>query len=472
MLTFKPTPVMSIQKIILPAILALMAFGGYYFYSNQSTPEQQTDVKTTLKKGEFVLKVDATGELKAKRSVKIKAPSSMRSERIHQTTIQDMVAEGTMVKEGDYVATLDRTEVSNKMGDAQTEIDKIQTQLSQAKIDTAITLRGLRDELINLKFAREEKTLELEQNKYEPQAVIQQKQIDLQKNERDYRQAESKYLLEKEKAIAKIAEINADLKQNNTKLERLVKLAGEFRINAPKDGMIIYAKSWRGKVSAGSQVSSWDPVVAELPDLSEMMSKTYVNEVDVSNVEKGQEVSIKIDAFPDEEYVGRVVSVANIGEELREYDAKVFEVNIELMGADSILRPAMTTSNEIVTDILQEVISVPLEALYSDSLPYVFKEQGGRILKQEIISGPSNNDAVVIDFGLEDGDNIYLSMPDNAKDMEFQPLDPAIKKKIKMEQEAREKARLAKMEERRKAMKDVDVPQQDGAGSSGMIFIN
>lgn len=463
---------MSIQKIILPAILAIVAFGGYYFYSNQSTPEQQTDVKTTLKKGEFMLKVDATGELKAKRSVKIKAPSSMRSERIHQTTIQDMVAEGTMVKEGDYVATLDRTEISNKMGDAQTEIDKIQTQLSQAKIDTAITLRGLRDELINLKFAREEKTLELEQNKYEPQAVIQQKQIDLQKNERDYRQAESKYLLEIEKAVAKIAEINADLKQNNTKLERLVKLAGEFRINAPKSGMIIYAKSWRGKVSAGSQVSSWDPVVAELPDLSEMMSKTYVNEVDVSNVEKGQEVSIKIDAFPDEEYVGRVVSVANIGEELREYDAKVFEVNIELMGVDSILRPAMTTSNEIVTDILQEVISVPLEALYSDSLPYVFKEQGGRILKQEIISGPSNNNAVVIDFGLEDGDNIYLSMPDNAKDMEFQPLDPAIKKKIKMEQEAREKARLAKMEERRKAMKDVDIPQQEGAGNSGMIFIN
>ena len=64
--------------------------------------------------------------------------------------------------------------------------------------------------------------------------------------------------------------------------------------------------------------------------------------------------------------------LSNIGEELREYDAKVFEVNIEMLGVDSILRPAMTTSNEIVTDILQEVIAIPLEALYSDSLPYVF----------------------------------------------------------------------------------------------------
>ena len=450
---------MSIQKIILPILLVLIGFGAYYFYNNQSTPEQQSDIESTLKKGAFTIKVDATGELKALRSVQIKAPSSMRAERIHQTTIQDMVAEGTVVNEGDYVATLDRSEISNKMGDAQTEIDKILTQLEQAKIDTAITLRGLRDDLVNLRFEKNEKLLELEQNKYEPQAVIQQKKIDLERNERDYRQAKAKYQLEKDKAIAKIAEINANLKQNKTKLERLVQLAGEFTVKAPKDGMIIYAKTWRGKVSAGSQVSSWDPVVAELPDLSEMLSKTYVNEVDVSNVEKGQDVTIKIDAFPDETFVGRVLSVANIGEELREYDAKVFEVNIELMGVDSILRPAMTTSNEIVTDILQDVISVPLESIHSDSLPYVFKEQGGRILKQEIITGPTNSDAVVIDYGLQEGDKILLSIPDNAKEMEFQPLDNAIKKKIQQEQEAREKARLAKMEERRKAMKDAELPK-------------
>ncbi len=462
---------MSIQKIVLPLLLLAVAFAGYYFYSDKTTPEQQTDIKTTIKKGAFTLKVDATGELKAKRSVQIKAPSSMRAERIGQTTIQDMVAEGTVVAEGDYVATLDRTEVSNKMGDAQTEIDKILTQLEQAQIDTAITLRGLRDELINLGFAKNEKLLELEQNKYEPQAVIQQKQIDLERNERDYKQAESKYQLERDKAVAKIAEINADLKQNKTKLQRLVKLAGEFTIKAPKAGMIIYAKTWQGKVAAGSQVSSWNPIVAELPDLSEMMSKTYVNEVDVSNVEKGQDVTIQIDAFPDDIYKGRVISIANIGEELREYDAKVFEVNIEMLGVDSILRPAMTTSNEIITDVLEDIISVPLEALYSDSLPYVFKEQNGKILKQEVITGSSNNDAVIIDFGLQEGDNIYLSMPDNSKDMVFQPLDPAIKKKIRLEQEAREKARLARMEAKRKLIKDSDLPTSS-AGNSGIIFFN
>jgi len=464
---------MTLQKIALPIIFLLVALGAYYVYTGQDLPEQQSEIKSTIKKKPFVLKVDATGELKAKRSVKIKAPTSMRAERIHQTTIQDMVVEGTIVREGDYVATLDRSEISNKMGDAQTEIDKILTQLEQAKIDTAITLRGLRDELINLQFARNEKLLELEQNKYEPQAVIQQKEIDLERNKRDYRQAEAKYQLEKEKAIAEIAEINASLKQNKTKLDRLVKLAGEFTIKAPKDGMIIYSKTWRGKVGAGSQISSWDPVVAELPDLSEMISKTYVNEVDVSNVSKGQDVTIKIDAFPDETYQGRVVSVANIGEELREYDAKVFEVNIELLASDSILRPAMTTSNEIITDILEGIISIPLEALHSDSLPYVFKDQGGQIVKQEVFSGVSNNEEVVIDFGLQVGDEIYLSLPDQADDFAFQSLDPAIKKKIKMEQEAREQARLAKLEAQKKLVKDSDIPtRSQSSGGGGIVIIN
>ena len=464
---------MSFQKILIPLVILLVALGGYYFYANQGgTAEQQSNIKTIIKKREFVIKVDATGELKAKRSIKIKAPTGMRAERIHQTTIQDMVPEGTIVREGDYVASLDRSEVSNKMGDAQTEIDKILTQLEQAKIDTAITLRGLRDELVNLQFAKNEKMLELEQNKYEPEAVIQQKKIDLERNERDFRQAMAKYQLEIEKAKAKISEITASLKQNQTKLDRLVKLAGEFTIKAPKGGMIIYAKSWQGKISAGSQVSSWNPTVAELPDLSEMLSKTYVNEVDVSNIKKGQDVTIKIDAFPDQEYQGRVVTVANIGEELREYDAKVFEVNIELFAPDSILRPAMTTSNEIVTDILPDMIAIPLEALYNDSVTYVFKDQNGTTIKQEVIPGPSNNDEVVIDYGLEDGDEIFLSTLDNADDFSFQPLDPAIKEKIRKEQEAREKARLAKMEEKRKQVKEGDIPTGDDGGSSGIIIFN
>ena len=62
-----------------------------------------------------------------------------------------------------------------------------------------------------------------------------------------------------------------------------------------------------------------------------MISKTYVNEIDVSKVKAGQKVEIIVDAFPERSYTGTVTSVANIGEQLPNADAKVFEVLIKVM---------------------------------------------------------------------------------------------------------------------------------------------
>ncbi|MEZ4997192.1 MAG: efflux RND transporter periplasmic adaptor subunit [Bacteroidales bacterium] len=59
-------------------------------------------------------------------------------------------------------------------------------------------------------------------------------------------------------------------------------------------------------------MSPWDPVVATLPDLSSMISKTYVNEIDVSKVKVGQPVRLTVDAFPEKSYTGEVISVANM----------------------------------------------------------------------------------------------------------------------------------------------------------------
>ena len=388
----------------------------------------------------------------------------MRSAQIYQATISDMVPEGTVVQAGEYVATLDRTELETKLKEAQTEIDKIETQLEQAKIDTAIELRGIRDELINLKFAMEEKKLQVEQSRYEPQMVIQQAEIDLQKSERDLKQLAKKYELTQTKTKAQISEILASLRQQQIKRQRLVDLAQGFTIKAPKDGMVIYARSWNGKVGPGSQISTWDPVVAELPDLSIMISKTYVNEVDISKVQKGQDVKIKVDAFPDREYGGSVIQVANVGEQLRGYDSKVFEVTVQINEVDSILRPAMTTSNEILTYTFNDVLYIPLEALQNDTLAYVFKKDNGTIVKQEVLTSETNDNEVIIEHGLSKAEEVLLSIPDNADKLTFVPVDPAIKAEIKKKIEEEKKKRIEEALEKMKAVKDEYQPKSEGGG--------
>ncbi len=459
-------------KILLPFLFLLLAGAAYYFYSPAVSSSKKVNIKTTVQKGDFVVRVTATGELKAKRSVKIQGPQGMRSARIYQTNITDMVAEGTVVKEGDYVATLDKTELDGKIKESQTEIDKIETQLEQAKIDTIIELRGIRDDLVNLKFSKEEKKLQVEQSKFEPQMVIQQAEIDLKRTERDYSQLLNKYSLTQEKSAAVISEIITSLKKEQLRMDRYSELASSFRIKAPKDGMVIYTRSWNGKVGPGSQISTWNPVVAELPDLSDMVSKTFVNEVDISKVKKGQEVKLKVDAFPDNEYTGKVIKVANIGETLKNYDSKVFEVTVQVNESDSILRPAMTTSNEIVTDIYKDVISIPLEALFSDTLAYVYKDEAGDIIKQEVITGASNDNEIIIEHGLADNNEIYFAPPEDVSKMKYNPIDPKIKKEIRDKLMEAKKLRQAQMLEKMNQLKNEDLPDESSSSGGGVIILN
>ncbi len=457
--------------VIFIAIIIVFAV-GWRWLRPLIDQKESTELTTRVRRGEFKVKVTATGELQAKRSEKIRGPQGMRIVGIWQTNINDMVPEGTVVKAGDYVASLDRTELTNKMRDAQTEIDKILTQLEQTKIDTAIEMRGLRDQLVNLQFQKKEKELQLEQARYEPQSVIQQAKLDLERTERDYKQLLQKLQLTKEKSDARIAEINALLRQNQDKFNRLAELSAQFTVNAPKAGMIIYARNWDGsKIGPGSQVNSWEPTVAELPDLSDMISKTYVNEVDISRIQKGQEVRIKVDAFPDKSYTGKVIQVANIGEQLRDYDAKVFEVIIQLNESDSILRPAMTTSNEITTYVYPDVLSIPIEALQSDSISFVYKKVSGKIVKQEVIAGESNDNEIIIEHGLSENDEILFTVPKGAEKLELIALPAKIKEEIRKKQEEARKKREEEALARSKQVQEAPIQTDEGGGGS-IIIIN
>ncbi|MCO6478845.1 MAG: efflux RND transporter periplasmic adaptor subunit [Phaeodactylibacter sp.] len=453
-------------------IIAILVIGATaYWYFQPSEKIQEEDIKVEVRKGRFEITVTATGELAAKRSIKIQAPQGMRAAGIYETSISDLVAEGTIVEKGAYVASLDRTELAGKMANVQTEVEKIQTQLEQARIDTAIEMRGLRDDLANLEFAKKEKLLQVEQSRYEPQSVIRQAELDLERTERDYKQLLKKYELKEQQSIAKIQEIEALLRQNTTKLREYESLSAEFNINAPESGMVIYARSWRGKKEPGSRVSAWDPIVAELPDLTDMISQAYVNEVDISKVQEGQEAAIKVDAFPGRSYSGKVTKVANIGEQLSGYDAKVFEVIIQLNETDSILRPAMTTSNEIITGIYDNMVYVPIEAVQSDSLPFVYKGDGSQVVRQEVITGLANANEVIILHGLDEGDEVYLAPPRESRSAPFVYIDPAVKEEVRQQKAEDEKKRQAEAMEKRRQVDGMEPPTSRQRNRGGMIIV-
>ena len=332
----------KIGLIVLAAILV-----GYWVFSGAGNEEVNKTMITKVIKGDLPIEVIATGELKARNSQNIFAPSLLRSLGVSQIKISNMASEGTILKKGDFVASLDPSEIGSKL--SQLEIDKEQklSDLKSSRLDTALSMRAERETILNLKYAMEENDLEVKQSKFEPPAVQRKAEINLEKAIRNYNQAIINLKLKKQQAVSKVFKVQTELRQLQAKIQKMTTGLQSLQVTAPQNGMLVYYSNWNGKVKPGSTINTWNPIIASIPDLTEMISKTYVNEIDISKVKKGQSVSLSVDAFAEKSISGEIISVANIGQQLSGSDAKVFEVEIKVLEQDSVLRPSMTTSNRI-----------------------------------------------------------------------------------------------------------------------------
>lgn len=380
-----------------------------------SDSADSTSILISPKRGPFQVNVVTTGELRAKNSTSIRGPEGMRDIGVFNVTIQKLVPEGTVVRKGDFVAELDRSEITSILQNAQLDLERVQSEFEQAQLDSSLTLSQARDNLINLEYTLEERKLAVEQSRYESPAVRRQTQIDYEKTLRQLAQDRKNYATRVKQSEARLRQIEVSLTKRKNDLRKIIETMSKFTIHAPENGMVIYRRNRNGsKLTQGGTISAWDPVVAELPDFSVMESVTYVNEVDIQKVKEGQLVDIGLDANAEKELTGIVTSVANIGEQRPNSDSKVFEVVIEINEADTTLRPAMTTSNVIHINSLDNALFVPLETIHSqDSLSFVFKQKGLETVMQQVELGIMNDNEIVIHNGLTANDQLYLTIPDD-----------------------------------------------------------
>ena len=427
----------AITAGIILTIAALIAFNK--LASNRG----RVSVFAEARKDIFEISISNSGELVAEKSVEILGPQMAQGRRnmmgggghnnmrAQDLKIQDIVAEGTMVKEGDYIAQMDRTQFDNTLKDQRENLKKEQETLEMKLLDSAVVLTNLRDEIKNQAYAVEEAQITLEQSKFEPPATIRKAEIDLDKQKRTLEQKKKGYSLRVAQVLADIEHQKLHVSMGTTTVQDLEDYLAQFTIKAPSNGMVIYKKDRLGvKRKAGSNINPWDLVIATLPDLSSMISRIYINEIEISRVRKSQKAQITIDAFPDKTFTGTVLSLANIGEQLPNSDAKMFEVLLRVNESDPALRPSMTTSNKIIIESFNDVISIPSECVNAgtDSIPFVYLKNH---TKQIVLLGKSNEKHVIVEKGIKPGTQVYIIPPEDPGNFKLsgEELIPEIRQK-------------------------------------------
>ena len=213
----------------------------------------------------------------------------------------------------------------------------------------------LRYQKLNLEKLREMRKAQEQRN---------QLQLDIAKTQLD----QTSMTTEQEQVVSEQSKIIAEagLLRNESSLETEKERLDWTTIRAPISGTITTLELEEGEiVTSGRSAFSQSPPLMTISDLSQMVVKTYINEVDMEKLKMDQLAEIVSDTYKGRIYQGRVIEISPIGVERDNIIS--FEIMIEVIDSPPELRPGMSTDVDIITYEEKAVLLVPIEAVQGET---------------------------------------------------------------------------------------------------------
>ncbi len=400
---------------ILIAALVVIGIGTLAYF--QLKPETGKYYK--IKKGNLEVVVNCKGEVKGEKYTEINLPEAVCNQelRVYQLKIVDCILEGKAVKKGDYIAKLDEGQFSTMMRDIMQQKEKMDADLRNAVLDSTVTLTGRREDINNAKLDLEYLKIDLEQSKFESEAYQRKTQMNYQKAENQVEKIRRDYLLTKNRLKIQVVRSEERVKEFQDQIQKYQEALMSTTIKAPEDGIVMFAKDWSGKTyGKDSELNIWRPLIATLPDMSVVIAETYIKEIDIAKIQLNDSVRITIDALPDKVFWGRVIRIATIGEDHKDFDMKAFKVIVRFDGSDKDMKPGMTANSDVIVNSYKDKVLVPLKSVFSkDGKQLVYVKKGSDIVENEISILAENEEFGVVQSGINEGDVVLLYQPDKFK---------------------------------------------------------
>jgi HlyD family secretion protein len=441
-------------------VVALVALGGYYYYSRNQASAQGQYQTEVAKKGELSAMVGATGIVRPNQSAQLVWQTNGTVEKVN-------VKLGDKVQDGDILATLEMTSLPQNVILAEAELLSAQQALDDLKKS------GVAKAQAEQTLAQAQKAFDDAKDKYEgidfPRAsetYIEnlQAQIDLANQQvarsrrfyamfanlpnGDSRKAQAiaaltSAELSRDSLVSKLNYVTgkpdatdaaqrkanyevakAGLEEAKLKLERLkdgvdpVQLASAqarvtaaqatlntARIAAPFGGVIMQVEPLTGdQVSPGK-------LAFRLDDISHLLVDVEVSEIDINSIEIDQPVTLSFDAILGKTYNGTILEVSHVGATIQ--GAVNFTVTVELTDADEFVKPGMTAAVTVLVKELKDVLLVPNRAVRvvdNQRVVYIMKD-GAPVMVEIKLGASSDTVSEIIGGDLKEGDLIVLNPP-------------------------------------------------------------
>ncbi len=311
----------GLKKLFLLAIIAGIGYAVYIFFIHKE-PTVYGLTTSPIIRGDITSTVTATGELNALNVVTVGTQVS--------GTIQDMYVDfNSVVKKGELLAQIDPANAEQTLKQQEATLAGYEASMRSAQA-------SLRDEERQLARNRE-----LFQRKLIARSTVDTSETNVAVKE------------------AALNEARSRVRNGRAAVEKAKTDLGHTRITSPVDGIIIDRQVDVGQTVAASYQTPTLFKVAR--DLTRMQIETKVDEADIGTVKEGQDVTFRVDAFPEETFNGKVVQVRIAP--TKSDNVVTYTVIIHVDNSELKLKPGMTANVSIVTAKAKNVLCIPVAAL-------------------------------------------------------------------------------------------------------------
>jgi HlyD family secretion protein/macrolide-specific efflux system membrane fusion protein len=349
------------------ALLAVIA--GVVFVARRSRAKPASfdpALVVTVQRRALEVEVLETGRVQPREKADLKS-------KIAGQVSSVLVQEGALVKKGQIVIILDPIDYQRELAKADADVAQATAALDFARLSHDRTERGV------------------------AQDIAPRNELDLKAHE-----------LRARTVSLQSAEVSRTVAR-----DRL----GYAKIVSPIDGTVIARGIEPGETVVPGVQSTFDAkALLTIADLSALLVKVNLNQIDVAKVSVGRKATLTLDALPGRTYHAMVTKVAPASVKLAGKDQEVFPVEAQLDAPDGVIKPGMTADVRIHLDAKEGALVVPLEAIVKESgKSYVFRVVDARTEKTEVTLGLRNDREVEITNGVPEGTRVLLRPPSAAE---------------------------------------------------------
>ena len=368
----KKTPFLLTSLVVVGAAIAAVQYSRSTMQdSSNDKPHQVVEV---IRKS-LQTRVSETGTIQPSKTIEIKSQFSGE-------VAQLFVSSGQPVKKGELLTI-------------------IRQESSQAR-QVAQLREAILEERLNVKTTQRE--WGRSQSLYEKGFIAQQ---ELETAEDKYQRALLRLELAERQLLLSLGgneELFKRYKEGTTQSTR----PEEFQVRSPTDGTVLEILVNAGEIiTSGTSTFGGGTVLMKLADLSHMVVKAKINEVNIPRVTVNQDVDIRLDALPGQSFQGTVIEIATQG--VKTENIVTYEVTIAIDTPHKVLKPMLTANIDIVTKQLEGVLTIPLEALRVENgndVVEVLIDKSPQIRKVRVAF--RTNSQAVITRGIQEHDQVII----------------------------------------------------------------